>query len=63
MSDEEHEESSLAGYLPGEGGHSFPIYRREDGEEEGAGACSNCGKLPSELMLGPTTMRPCQPNS
>jgi len=62
MGDEEREEWTFAGSLPGDGGHAFPTYEREDGETRVA-ACSNCGKKPAELLLGPTTMAPCEPGS
>jgi hypothetical protein len=62
MSNEEREEWSFAGSLPGEGGHAFPIYRREDGETM-VYACSNCGKTVHEPLMGPNTMGPCQPDS
>jgi hypothetical protein len=59
MSDEEREEWSFAGSLPGEAGHAFPIYRREDGETM-VRPCSNCGKTVPELLEGPTGMTPCE---
>jgi hypothetical protein len=62
MGDEEREEWAHAGSVPGEGGHAFPIYRREDGETR-IGACSNCGRTVHEVLVGPNAMAPCEPDS